>query len=97
MEKRIGVVAVLVTGKDSIPALNAVLSDYSEIIFGRQGLPFKNKGIHVISLVVEGDTDQIGAMTGRIGRLKGIQVKSVLTQYKEYREDTNEEEEPGFH
>ena len=83
MEKRIGVIAILVKGKDQIPELNRILSDYSDIIYGRQGLPFKEKRIHVISLVVEGSTDLIGALTGRIGRLKEIQVKSVLTNFKE--------------
>ena len=83
MEKRIGSVAILLTDKQNIDKLNSILSEYSEIIIGRMGLPLRQKHIHVISLIVEGSTDDIGAMTGKIGKLKGIQVKSVLTKYRE--------------
>lgn len=83
MEKRIGIVAVVVEKRENIGKLNAILSEFNQIIISRLGLPLKDKAIHVISLVVEGNTDQIGSMTGKIGRLDGIQVKSVLTKYKE--------------
>ena len=63
--------------------MNMILSDFGELVLARQGLPLRRKGIHVISLVVEGSTDQIGALTGKLGRLEGLQVKSVLTNYRE--------------
>ena len=83
MEKRIGVIAILVTDKSNIQQLNTVISLHGDIILGRQGMPLRDKGVSIISLIVEGTTDQIGAITGKIGRLAGIQVKSVLTNYKE--------------
>lgn len=83
MEKRLGVISILVTDRTSVPKINTILSDYSDIINGRMGIPMRNKGIHVISLVVEGDTDRIGAVTGKIGRLAGAEVKSMLTTYRE--------------
>ena len=83
MEKRIGSIAILLENTKNVSTLNLILSEYGEIILGRMGLPLRNKNIHVISLIVEGTTDQIGAMTGKIGKLDGIQVKSVLTKYKE--------------
>lgn len=79
MEKRIGVVAILLKETKHVQELNHILSLSGDIIIGRMGLPVRDRGIHVISLIVEGDTDQISALTGRIGRLEGIQVKSVLT------------------
>ena len=82
MEKRIGVIAILIHQHEQIPALNRMLSEYGEIILGRMGLPLKDRDVSVISLIIEGDTDQIGALTGRIGRLDGITVKSVLTPKK---------------
>ncbi|MCX7775266.1 MAG: TM1266 family iron-only hydrogenase system putative regulator [Rectinemataceae bacterium] len=84
MEKRIGIVAIVVTEQSSVPRLNTILSEYSQIIDARLGLPMRDKGIALISLVVEGTTDTIGALTGRIGRLPGVKVKSVLTAYKEH-------------
>lgn len=83
MEKRIGVVAILIQGRESVGQVNQILSSHNNIIEGRLGMPFRDKGVQVISLVVEGTTDQIGALTGPLGRLAGVQVKSVLTGYRE--------------
>ena len=87
MEKRIGIIAILVKDKTSIAKLNTIISSYSDIMLGRQGMPLRDRGVNVISLIVEGTTDQIGAAAGKIGRLPGVQVKSVLTSYKESEND----------
>lgn len=87
MEKRLGVIAILLTDKQSVPKLNSILSDYSELILGRQGIPLHEKDIHVISIIVEGTTDQISAITGKIGKLAGAEVKSILTKYKENQDE----------
>lgn len=81
MEKRIGSIIILVEDRSSIPALNNLFTEYCDIILGRQGVPLHGRGISLISLVVEGTTDQIGALTGKIGRFKQVKVKSVLTSY----------------
>jgi putative iron-only hydrogenase system regulator len=83
MEKRIGTITILIKGKDPVPAVNAFLSEYSSIILARQGLPIHHRNINVISLVIEGPTEIINALTGKIGRLKNVEVKSILTKYKE--------------
>jgi putative iron-only hydrogenase system regulator len=83
MEKRIGVIAILVTDTSNISRVNDALHQYSHLVLGRQGLPMRDRGVSVISLIVEGDTDDIGALTGKLGRFPGVQVKSVLTAYKE--------------
>ena len=83
MEKRIGTITILLKGNTSIPAVNALLSEYSNIILARQGLPIHHRDIHVISLIIEGSTDTISALTGKIGRLNNVEVKSILTKYTE--------------
>ncbi len=83
MEKRIGVIALLITDASNVPRLNQLLHDYSALILGRLGLPLREKGVNVIALIVEGTTDDIGALTGKAGRLPGIRVKSILTPYRE--------------
>jgi putative iron-only hydrogenase system regulator len=81
MDKRIGTVSIIVTSRESqAPAVNSILSEYGDMIIGRMGVPYAPKGIHVISLIVHGTTDQIGAMTGKLGALRGVQVKSALTK-----------------
>jgi len=78
MEKRIGAILILVEDKDHIPQLNEILTRHASIIIGRQGIPFREKNISVISLVVEGTTDEISTLSGKLGRLQGITSKSIL-------------------
>ena len=77
MEKRIGAAIILIEDKSAIPHLNEIISRHSEIIIGRQGVPLPSKGVSVITLIFEGNTDDIGALTGQIGRIKGLQIKSA--------------------
>jgi putative iron-only hydrogenase system regulator len=77
MEKRVGVALIQVEKRENVQLLNEIISKHSQIIIGRQGLPRSN-GQSIISLVLEGTTDQISSLTGQLGRLRGIQVKSVL-------------------
>lgn len=79
MEKRIGGVILVVTEEVDIQRVNSIISDHSEMILGRQGVPLRDRSTSVISLVLEGDTDRIGSLTGKLGRIPGIKVKSVLT------------------
>jgi putative iron-only hydrogenase system regulator len=93
MEKRIGTITILIKGNTSVPAVNSLLSQYSSIILARQGLPLHNRNINVISLVIEGTTEVISALTGKIGRLTDVEVKSILTKYKEEQYDEQERKE----
>ena len=77
-DKRLGVVSIIVEHRESVPSMNRILSDYADIIVGRMGLPYREREVSVIALIVDGTTDEIGAMTGKLGRLKGVKVKSAL-------------------
>ena len=79
---RIGVIAIAVYKKERIQDVNRVISDNSSIVIGRLGLPLTNRHVNMISLVVEGDTDIIGNLAGRIGSMEGVEIKSMLM--KEY-------------
>ncbi len=78
MEQRIGAVIVLVSGEGDIHRINSIISEHSDMILGRQGIPLRERSTNVISLVLEGNTDKIGSLTGKLGRLPGVKVKSVL-------------------
>lgn len=80
METRIGVVGIVVEDMNSSPMVNEVLHDFAEMIIGRMGVPYREKGISVISLIVDGTTDQISAMTGKLGKIAGVNVKSAMTK-----------------
>ncbi|MFH0762188.1 MAG: TM1266 family iron-only hydrogenase system putative regulator [Bacteroidota bacterium] len=83
MEKRIGSVLILITDKNSAQLINSIISLHSSIIIGRQGLPSRDSDTGIISLVLEGTTDQIGSLTGQLGRVKGVDVKSVVLKIKD--------------
>jgi putative iron-only hydrogenase system regulator len=96
MEKRIGVIAILITEPSAVPRLNDLLHEYGALVLGRQGLPLREKGVNVISLIVEGSTDEIGALTGKAGKLLGVRVKSVLTAYREEGDDDRGQDDRGY-
>ena len=83
MEKRIGSVLILIREKSVTDILNSTISNFSQIIIGRQGLPLRSVNYGLISLVLEGTTDEIGALTGQLGRIKGISLKSLVLKVKE--------------
>jgi len=79
MNKRLGVVAIIIEERERVaPKVNAILSSYGEIIVGRLGVPYRERGVAVIALIVDGDADTIGAMTGKLGSLPGVKVRAAL-------------------
>lgn len=80
MEKRLGTINIMVYDTDSVSEVNRILSDYNYCILSRMGLPLREKGIHVITLVVEATTDQVSAITGKLGRLPSVEAKSMLSK-----------------
>lgn len=80
METRIGVVGIVIEDRDVVPTVNSILSDHNEIIVGRMGIPYRDRHVAVISLIVDGTTDDIGSLTGRLGEVTGVSVKSALTK-----------------
>ena len=80
MESRIGAISVIVENPESVEALNAILHEYASCILGRMGIPYREKGISIICLAVDAPTDVINAVTGKIGRLKGVSAKAVYSR-----------------
>lgn len=80
MDKRIGVVGIVVENFESAPFVNEILHDFSHIIVGRMGIPYREREVSVISLIVDGNSDEISAMTGKLGKVDGVNVKSAMTK-----------------
>ena len=78
MEKRIGTITILIHDRQNVPAINELISGHSSIVLCRQGLPFHDRDVAVISLIVEGTMAEINALTGPLGRLKGVSSKAVV-------------------
>lgn len=78
-EHRLGVVAMFVENRlESAPRVNQVLSEYARIIVGRMGIPYRERNLSVIAVIVDGSNDDIGAMTGKMGAIPGVSVKAAL-------------------
>ncbi|WP_093884189.1 TM1266 family iron-only hydrogenase system putative regulator [Syntrophus gentianae] len=79
MNRRIGTVSIIITQRsEQAASVNTILTEYGDIIIGRMGLPYPPAGLNILSLIVHGTTDEIGAMTGKLGSLTGVKVKSAL-------------------
>lgn len=78
MEQRIATILILIEDREKVPLLNQIISEYAEVIIGRQGIRLSDRNKNIISLVIEGTNDEIGGLAGKLGRLQGINVKSVV-------------------
>lgn len=79
MEKRIAVVGIIVENTASVEKLNALLHEFGEHIIGRMGIPYRDKNINVMSVVVDAPQNVTSELTGKIGRLDGISVKAAYS------------------
>ncbi len=80
MEKRIGAILILVRNKEFVQQLNDILSKHASVIIGRQGIQIREKGLSIISLVIEGTADEFSTLTGQLGRLKGVTARTLLAK-----------------
>ena len=80
MEKRIGIVGIVIENLECTERVNAVLHECAGLIVGRMGIPYRERGLSVITLIVDGSNDEISALTGRLGRIAGASVKSMVTK-----------------
>lgn len=81
MERRLGFVGIIIENrKEAAPAVNSILSAHSEIISARMGLPYRERNCSVIALIVNATTDETGSLTGKLGKISGVSVKSALSK-----------------
>lgn len=79
MNTRVAVMSIIVENNDSVEKLNSILHQASEFIIGRMGLPYREKDISVISVVIDAPQDIIAALSGKIGNLNGVTVKTAYS------------------
>jgi putative iron-only hydrogenase system regulator len=79
VENRIAIIGVIVRNKDSVEALNDILHQYSDCVIGRMGIPYRAKGLNIISVAVDAPNSVISALAGKIGRLPGVSAKAVYS------------------
>lgn len=81
MEKRLGFVGIIIHNrKKNAPVVNNILTEFGDLIVGRMGIPHVKKELSVIVLIVNASTDGLGALTGKLGKINGVSVKSALSK-----------------
>ena len=68
---------IIVRGGSSVQPLNELLHQYGQYIIGRMGVPYREKGVNIISVALDAPGNVISALSGKIGRLDGITAKTV--------------------
>ena len=80
MESKIAVVAIIVSDKTAVEKINAVLHAFGDYIIGRLGLPYKQKNVNVISVVMDAPQEVINSLSGKIGMIDGASSKVLTTK-----------------
>ena len=80
-EKRIAVLSIILENRGEAEALNALLSEFGEYIVGRMGIPYREKGVSVVCVVMDAPASAINALTGKIGQLEGVTAKTLFSKY----------------
>ncbi len=79
METRVAVMSIIVEEEETVEALNRILHDYGGYIIGRMGIPYRQRGINIISIAIDAPQDTISALSGKVGKLAGISVKTAFS------------------
>lgn len=80
MENRISVVSIIVEQMDSTSAINTLLHEYGQYIVGRMGLPYREKGVSIICVVLDAPGDVTSSLSGKLGMVKGVKAKTVTAK-----------------
>ena len=83
MESKVALIGIVVENFDEVGSLNAILHEYADYIIGRMGLPYKKRGVSIISVAVDAPGDVINALSGKIGKLSGVTSKTVYAKLDE--------------
>jgi putative iron-only hydrogenase system regulator len=78
MNKRIATLSIFIEKKESIKKVNDILTEYSDIIISRMGIPYREKRLSVIVLILDGINEEMSALSGKIGNLEGVSVKTAM-------------------
>lgn len=81
MEKtRVALLGVVVENPDSVEGLNALLHNYKDYIIGRMGIPYRERKVNIISIVLDAPADAISALSGKVGMLPGVSCKAIYSK-----------------
>lgn len=81
-ENRVAIIAMIIENEESIAEINSLLHTYAQYIIGRMGIPYRERRINVINVVLDAPADAVSSLAGKLGRLKGVTAKAVYSKSK---------------
>lgn len=82
IEKRVALIGIIVENQKSVAQLNDILHEYASAIVARLGVPYRERGVSIISIVIDAPQNDVSTLSGRLGRLDGVNVKTMYTKEK---------------
>ena len=86
METRVAVMSIIVENGDAVERLNAILHEYGQHIIGRMGLPYRKRNVSIIAIALDAPQNTISALSGKIGSLPGVTVKTAYSSVVSFEE-----------
>lgn len=80
MEKRVALISIIIENPEAADQINRLLHDVSQYVVGRMGIPYREKNISIISVVIDAPQDVINTVSGKLGRLQGVTAKTMYSK-----------------
>ncbi len=80
MENKVAVISIIVKNEEASGAVNEILHEFREMIVGRMGIPYRDRGISIISVVVDAPASEISSLSGKLGMLEGVSAKTLTAK-----------------
>lgn len=81
METKLSIIGIFIQSPEAVSEVNDLLHQYADKIVGRMGLPYRDRGVNVISVIIDASADDISALAGKLGRINGISAKTMQSKY----------------
>lgn len=81
METKLSIIGIFIQSPEAVSEVNDLLHQYADKIVGRMGLPYRDRGVNVISVIIDASADDISALAGKLGRIDGISAKTMQSKY----------------
>lgn len=83
MNRRLGFIGIIIENRrNAAPQINQILTEFGELILGRMGVPHVKHDYFIITLIIDATTDELGSLTGKLGKIEGVTIKSALSKEK---------------
>ncbi|MBQ2422371.1 MAG: iron-only hydrogenase system regulator [Clostridia bacterium] len=81
MENKLSIIGIFIQSPEAVSEVNELLHSYADKIVGRMGLPYRDRGISVISIIIDAPADEISALAGKLGKIEGISAKTMQSKF----------------